>query len=609
MFFTKTAQRVLEAFGLSDEVDELEGILLGAGKPPSIQVEVEIPPPSIIVRDFVGRVNELQEFRDWFSSDDEPVRVIAGGGGTGKSALAYQVALEQSRLPVTRLNFIIWMSAKQRRLVGGKTVQIKADIYDDSDALAKLQAFFGGDGKLETETVFDFLNEIPGLIIADDVDSLSGDGGERAKTLLTREIPYRTKTKVLATSRRQLFGLESVTTTPSGFSEAETGKFVHQRLIEQDINVAFDSSHITVLRQATDGVPLYVEDLLRFIQTLDFETALKQWRSASGEETRAYVLEREFEEITEDARRVLLAAARMGGPASAVEISAILRLSDAAVLSAVNELRNLFFRSRPSFVEGVPRFTVPATTVLLVDEVLQGTYEYEEICKAVDYYLENADVPGYERGRIGEIFRTIQLLIERSELNEAERTLEQGLADLPSNPDLLGFRGYLYKHWSPPRLVDADDAFSAAADLHCKAANMYWQWADLHMLQKDYENAAAAAERGLEECGDSPHLLRIAGAARRDSGNRAVRNFETGRALAEYRKASAHFRNMLNSNRDVDPRWHISVRDHCTLNIYIVELMSGVDTDPRYQEEIRRLALAWREADPDSEEPFRWLGG
>ena len=607
LYFTRLSQLVLDDLGLQADAMELAAILDNAGSPPSTQVEASIPPPSMIVRDFVGRENELQALTEWFSSDDEPIRVIAGGGGTGKSALAYQVAVEQIRLPVTRLNFILWMTAKQRMLSRGKIVSIEADIYDDGDTLQQLWLFFGGDGDPDLATLLQILNDTPGLIIADDVDSLSGEGGERARALLTREIPYRSRTKVLATSRRQLFGLENMTTTLTGFSQADTGTFVRSRLHEQSVPVEFTSSQIAKIKSVTDGVPLYIDDLLRFIQTLDFESALRQWKDTGGEDPRAYALKREFEGMSEEAKKVLLTASRMGRPVSAYDMSTVLRIGDDAILSAVNELRNLFFMSLPSFVEGVPRFTVGATTARLVDDVMRDTYEYDRICKAVDYYEQQASVTGYERGRIGEVHRTVRHLINRGELEDAEQVLDRALVELPSNPDLIGSRGYLFKHWSPPRLVDARGAFAAAADLHSKNPSVYWEWADLNMTQKDYGAAAEAAERGLDECDTHPQLLRIAGAARRDLGNRLVKNIEYGRAIEEYRKARVHFKQLLDANNKADTRYRISVRDFYFLNITLLDLMDHVDTSEDYAAEIRRLATAWKKADRESGEPDRWL--
>lgn len=606
-FYTVLAQRVLEELGLHESAAELDDVLIENEKPRSIQIPAEIPPPSLIVNDFIGRSDERQVLDEWFGSDDEPVRVIAGGGGTGKSALAYQAALDQTSLSITRLNFIIWMTAKQRRLSGGKIVPIDADFYDDSDVLNILWAFFGGEGDPDMTTLMELMTDTPGLIVADDIDSLSGEGGERAKALLTRTIPYRTQTKVLATSRRQLFGLENVTMTLSGFSESETGAFVRARYQDQDVPIEFTSAQVSAVRGVTDGIPLYIEDLLRFIQTLDFDRALRQWTDSGGQEPRAYALRREFEEMADDAKRILLAAARMARPVSAYDMATLLSIGDERVLSAIEELRNLFFMSRPSYVEGVPRFTVGATTALLVDDVMQGTYEYEQICRAVEYYEKQATVSGYERGRVGEVHRTVRLLIERGEFEEAERVLDQALAELPSNPDLIGSRGYLFKHWSPPRLVDADTAFSLAADLHSRNPFVYWEWADLHMAQKDYGSASSAAERGLQECGAHPQLLRIAGAARRDLGHRLARNLAQGRSVEEYRLARAHFRKMLESNDKADPRYHVSFRDFYFLNIMLLDRMAQVDASEDYRSGIRELALEWRRVEPTSDEPDRWL--
>lgn len=607
-YYTEVARRVLDALGLETASTQLAEMLSaqGVSSPPAVYLQV--PPPSTVVQHFVGREKELEELQGWVGDEHEPVRVIAGGGGTGKSALAYQFAVSLEDRP-SRLNFVLWMSAKRRRLIGGKVEAIESEIFDDNDVRRVLWSFFGGgDTEVDQVTLESFLSDTPGLIIADDVDSLDGPGGERAKALFSREIPYRTNTKVLMTSRTQLFGLENVTGTLPGFNEAELAAFLASRMEDLSTKLELSAAQLTQLRQVTDGIPLYLEDLIRFILTHAFDTALRQWgEHGGGDNAREYALMREFEVLSLSAQRSLLAAARFGEPTSALELAEILRCDDATVADSIQELQRLFLMSRPSFIEGVPRFSVPTNTVHLVNKMFADQNEYNRIANAVEYYRQEATTSRSQRGIIGEIIRTVHLLVRRNELTQAEAAIEVALAAHPSHPDLIGFKGYIYKCFVPVRFIDADEAFNTASALHCKNAEMYKHWADLHLTVKDYEKAATAAERGISECGATPELCRLAGVAHRDLGNRLVRDMQNERAFEEYRRARSHLRRMLDVNATSDTRAQIPAFERYSIYLKVLTLIEKVRPGYDQTDEIDAVASEWLQLHPSSPEALSWV--
>ena len=575
LYFTTLAQRVLASFGLPDDVAQLDLFLSESGTPPGAEPVTSLPPPSSMVTNFVGREPELRRLREWLADSEEPIHVVAGGGGTGKSALAFQAAATAAAI---RPEFIIWMSAKSRQLVAGTVVPLEADIYTEVDVVERLWRFFGGDGPAKEAVVMDMLSGTPGVIIADDVDSLVGDGGDRARAMLTRTIPYRTRTRVLVTSRRELFGLENVTTTLAGLLEAETGEFLKSRCDEQGIDIAFTNDQIRELHRASSGTPLYLIDLLRFVRTFDIETALRMWKSDDGDASREYALQRELEMLSEMSRKVLVAASSAPGIVSALDLCAILGVQEQAVMLAVNELRSLFFLPRPSYIEGVARFSVPAPTGQLVEKMTRGQFEFDQVRGATAHYFESATESGYERGRIGEVVRGVQFLIKKGEYQEAEQQITNALKTTPGHPDLVGLYGYLYKRWIPQRFTDADTNFKKAASLNCRNPMVYREWADLHMQKKEYQTAAEAAEVGLSACGPHPQLLRIATATRRDLGHRLRNNMQTPRSIQEYRLAYGHMIKIPDANNDVD-RWQVSDEDYARLRSSVVDVLAVLDPD------------------------------
>ncbi len=142
-----------------------------------------LPPRESIVVDFVGRQLERDLLWRWF---DDPLRkkyLLAGDGGKGKSALAYQFAVEVKYRAPEPYVIVLCLSAKRRRFAEGKGVSI--DQPEFSDLLGALDILlqrygFVEDMELSVERkrarVLQLANEFPALIVVDDVDSLQGAG-------------------------------------------------------------------------------------------------------------------------------------------------------------------------------------------------------------------------------------------------------------------------------------------------------------------------------------------------------------------------------------------------------------------------------------------------
>ena len=64
----------------------------------------------------------------------------------------------------------------------------------------------------------------------------------------------------------------------------------------------------TKLLEVTDSSPLFLEDLLRLSQAgLSIEKAIGLWAKKRGTDARKYALQREYDQLDDDAKQVLLA--------------------------------------------------------------------------------------------------------------------------------------------------------------------------------------------------------------------------------------------------------------------------------------------------------------
>ena len=105
----------------------------------------------------------------------------------------------------------------------------------------------------------------------------------------------KTRSKILLTSRRTVFGMGSTTTHVSGFTEGDAWVFIQNRVELMGLDEsAFTEPVVREIVKLTDGSPLYIEDLLRLsISAKSPGAALTMWRESKGSEVRRYALERE----------------------------------------------------------------------------------------------------------------------------------------------------------------------------------------------------------------------------------------------------------------------------------------------------------------------------
>src|SRR5437763_4041619 len=256
-----------------------------------------LPSREVITNDFIGRTNELADLWRWLGDDARKVWALVGDGGKGKTTIAYEFATQvRQSLAEYSLQGVLWLTAKQRRYIDGEIVSThSADFFDLESALDWVLTALGWgeyqslDPDEKLARCLELLREFPMLVVADDVDSIEKEN-ERAVEFFALNVP-QTGSKVLVTSRREVFGRGSCTTSVTGMTHEQVGELVHRRASE----IGLDRSKIStrVLRQiaaATDGSPLYIEDLLRLAHFYSLDQAVDQWIGRRGDAAREYAL-------------------------------------------------------------------------------------------------------------------------------------------------------------------------------------------------------------------------------------------------------------------------------------------------------------------------------
>jgi tetratricopeptide (TPR) repeat protein len=512
------ARRVLLRVGLENEASDLRQLIRGLlGTAPDDAEHAEtgplddrLPPKESIVVDFIGRQKELEVLWKWFADPVARRWALAGEGGKGKSALAYNFAFEVKVKAPQPFQTVVWLSAKRKQFVEGASVTItRPDFFDLDSALCSLLTHYGWLEEIKEPTeskrqrVLQLLAEFPALVVLDDIDSLEIEN-EDVIEFFSLHVPT-TASKVLFTSRRTIFGLGGTTTHVGGLSDEDAIKFIASRceLLELDPTV-FEKKIVNRILTITERSPLYIEDLMRLSATVNSANeALRLWAERGGAEARRYALGRECDLLSPEARTVLFAACISPGPVSFAELEAVTGYSAEFVTKALQELQRLFLVPKPRLIEGEQRFEVNVNTRTLVRDVYGSSDQYRRV--DVAYQTIAKGVPENLR---------VMFLLKASNNTDAEQLLLKGLERHPSNPNLLGVLALVYKAWQPPRITDARDTFRRAWQLKCLRQETYQHWCEMELRQREWTKAVAAAESGLKILPDDRILTYLAGFAR-----------------------------------------------------------------------------------------------
>jgi len=508
------------------------------------QIVDNLPSKEKIAIDFIGREKELSILEDWFKDPKSKIWVLAGDGGKGKTAIAYQCGINIKNQPIENYYIILWLSAKRKRFVEGSVIYIDdPDFTDFSTAIDKLLTGYGYTSETSNpldqkeEIVLDLLTHLPALLIVDDVDSLEGEA-ENAITFFTTEVP-KTPSKVLLTSRRSLFGFGGVTTRITGFIHEDGVNFVKSRADLFKINPRVIAPYMEKIITITDGSPLYIEELLRLCSMgIGIKETIEMWEGVDGDTARAYSLKREFDMLGVNGKNVLLACCLNKIPSTIEDISVITGLNKRSVFTAVEEIGRLFLLPTPTVIKEAPRFDVNINTRSLVIDVMKGSEIYKKLDLNVKRLSGKLQISGKRRFAVSEYLKHSSTLLKLEDFNEAEKVLKEGLVKYGEDPDLLAQLGRVYSRWKPlARSTDAKNSFRRAAELKCGQEDMYHHWWSLECKDQEWTNAVEASEIGLKQFPNSWILKYRAGYAHSRLGSSLRAQFQRDRARYQLNRA------------------------------------------------------------------------
>lgn len=610
------ARRVLVRLKLESDavtvkslMDSLSGWPLSIAKE-AVPLEDRLPPRESVVTSFVGREVELAKLREWFLDPVSRRWALAGEGGKGKSALAYNFAVRVKFEAPPPFQIVLWLCAKKKRFQEGAVVNVDLPDFCDLDsALTRILALYGWieESTYPTERkqaqVLELLNAFPALLIVDDIDSLE-EQEENAIEFFSLQAP-QTKSKILLTSRRVVFGFGGTTTHVEGLNEQDARQFIQSRCHLMELDPALISDTVTRdILKVTERSPLYMEDLVRLFAVMKPADAVKSWQAKGGDDARVYALGRELEMLSEAARNILVAACVPTAPVSFPELEAVTGLSDERVASALRELQGLFLVPKPRLIEGEQRFDVNINTRFLVRKVLGGSDLYRRTERA--YKAVSGQLPP-QRGNkeIAAIIRQAVFLVRNRQQDTAEQLLHKALEKYPDDPELTAFLGWVYKTWDIPRVTDAREKFHRAWQLKCSNAEMYRHWSRMESDEHEWTKAAEAAEKGIKLLSTAPAVLYFhAGYARSRLARELATGLHSERSREELAKSQELLKKALRSpdvleagERNLNADTYRALVLNCemlndlrNMETYFQQWLGEHPDDPDAESEWRRLA-------------------
>jgi len=577
------ARKVLDFCQLpeaSSQILRLQRNLVGGFFLNEERIASELPPPDEVVMEFVGRHHELAILNDWVNTRSSRRWALSGEGGKGKSAIAYAFAKSIANREDHDLQGVFWISAKRRRFVEGSTVLVdRPDFHNKETSISAILGFFGiAPEDAREEDLFDLLTNSPSLLIVDDIDTVETEG-EDAIQFLLMTIPERTNSLVLVTSRRAIFGMANVTTQVTGLSPQDAEDFIKSRCHLMGIFPGSVLEYKEKLLEVTDASPLFLEDLLRLSQAgFSIEKAIGLWANKRGNEAREYAIRREYDQLSDDAKQILLALS-VYGPCDSDLLCQGLDWDEERLLDTLQQLRKMFLMPGQQLVGGKQEFILGKNTQILVKDVFSSTQAYrrvERLMKAAAGRLQTTNSEDQKVSRILKRART--LVFQNHDLEQAEQLIEDTKNQYPGRSDLYAILAWIQR--KNQDYASARMNFRRAHDLGTCNADAYWHWSEMEALNNEWNSSADAALLGIEKYPEDKGLLFRIGYALQRQGKELCKDNDLENGLKSLRKAGKYLERALDHD-NLDRRNYTlksKIFRSIALNIEALEIFSDLPT-------------------------------
>ncbi|WP_158177643.1 RNA-binding domain-containing protein [Pseudomonas viridiflava] len=453
--------------------------------------------------DFVGREAYISSLWKWFVDRFNPVKLLAGIGGVGKTALAREFSEQVARAAPFEFQKIVWLSAKKQffTAVQGKYVASTRVDFEGTDSMLRqiclelgmLEEEVKEDASREEliELTINALRDMPALVVIDDIDSLEPDQQhETFHTLLSIFSQTIGKSPVgsraLLTARLDLGAGAGQVIRVKGLDFDEFVDFINMTSEALELYIRFEANAKRTERfhVLTEGSPTFASSVLRLVSLGEsIEQALIKWQNADGEDVRRFAFQRELDQLSDAARATLYALCILS-ESHLVELSTILTRSEQQVRDDFAELRRYhLITNAESHLPGGNRIAVPSGIRMMKDilkEKIKNPKRIESDCaKARSKTGKSKKDIGYDVKRIASLWAA----------GLPDQALEHSIVlnkQHPNHPDVKCLLGRAYLQIEQPDPRKAEVNLRTAHELECRRPELLTLWIEAKSLMGDW---------------------------------------------------------------------------------------------------------------------------
>ncbi len=383
--------------------------------------KADLPPNPATIREFVGRMECIDQIFYWIKSSDQPRLFLYGRGGSGKSTIAYQVAsaLKNSSYPLRIegqdvVEQVIFTSAKSKFLNVETATQEKFTFNDFEDekslylSILSLGGFSVPNHELDDISklkihIKEFFNTNSCFLVIDDIDTLTTAGKESGMEFL-QGVLYRSpkRSKVLYTVRGRVpQAIESSIEVP-GLSDGEYAEFLEMCCRHFRVEKPSEVLRLGAISQRSERRPLVIECIVALRRNAaSYEMAIDLLNQSDGDDVREYVFDREWNAISIDSngREILAILCRYGKKLSFQDLTNISMMDISKVKDAIGEIQDMFLVAESDGEETY--FELGELTKSYISKVSKTLDRYSTVEARVDYYKstfypDNPEISGIE---------------------------------------------------------------------------------------------------------------------------------------------------------------------------------------------------------------------
>lgn len=491
--------------------------------PATQKIYHNLPDRNFICARFVGRHQEIEGLWSWFADEFSHVRVLAGEGGLGKTSIAYRFAEVLCKETNAGIERIVWLTAKKTQFSGieNRTIDVPNTnfsnyhelLYEICSELGFLQAELeGASEKLLKKYIQEGTKVTSTLVIVDDVDSLQVE--EQRKVLEIGFLFGGTNSRLLLTTRVNLSYSSDIAIQIKGFDFEDYKKYIGI-LHERYSYVSLTEAQVKTIHDTTGGSPLFTESLYRLMRFMSAGNAISEWRGHMGEDARSAALSREVEQLSPEAKRVLLTTAYLV-ECSFSELTQVTGYSDIVLGDCISELKSLYLLSAPQ-VTTEPRYRIGFNTkqFVLKDPAIIATdfkrieQRGKDLRSQVGKLKAKKDLP-----IVGAAINQAMAQLKQNDIERALETISVAEKQFKDEPDLLTMKARCLLKLTPPKVDDARKLTRQAFNAGLRKEVLFEIWYEAEWAANHYSGAIEVAENAMD-CGKgikSEWLIRRAAA-------------------------------------------------------------------------------------------------